>query len=220
MGQTNCYPQKDGVWWKIDKKNITIHAYPKKRGPKYELVTKHWKNICTSTTCKGKKGVLYGCQSPVKTMKPNHGVKGTKCSPEGMISCSICDADYCPVTGKDTAYTPRFELIPSNTPSVGEKIQGKTNNRIIFDSTKGSKAPMGEIFEGSMLKEITVSWEIWKDGEKRFQAWKKANGIDPKYVNIEGHQVQLKDWKDSQKRVTKFKKDNNKNPLTVGLTIP
>jgi len=216
MGQTNCYPHpREKVWWKIDKENITIHAYPKKSGPPYKPVTKHWKNICTSNTCKGRKGVLYGCQSPVKTLKPNQGAKGIKCSPEGMVSCSVCDADYCPVTGKDTDWTVRFSLQPSNTPSVGEVIQGKTNDKIILDSRKGSK-PI--TIEKTM--DITVSWEIWSDGEKRFQAWKKANGKDPLYVTIEGHQVQLKDWKDSQNRVIKFKKDNNKNPLTVRLTVP
>ena len=71
-----------------------------------------------------------------------------------------------------------------------------------------------------MTKDITVSWEIWSDGEKRFQAFKKANGRDPNYVTIEGNQIQLKEWKDSQNRVNEFKNDNNKNPLTVRLIIP
>ncbi|MDR2966694.1 MAG: hypothetical protein LBU74_01955 [Methanobacteriaceae archaeon] len=72
-----------------------------------------------------------------------------------------------------------------------------------------------------MAKDITVSWAIWADGEKRYQAFKKNKKIEPNYVTIEGNQVQLKDWKDSQNRVIKFKKDNdNKNPLTVRLTIP
>ena len=70
-----------------------------------------------------------------------------------------------------------------------------------------------------MTKDITVSWKVWEDGEKRFQTWKIANGRDPNYVNIEGNQVQLKEWKDSQKEVIKFKKDNNKNPLTVRLKV-
>lgn len=137
MGQTNCYPQpKEKVWWKIDKQNITVHMYPKKRGYTYKPYTKHWKNICTSSTCKGRKGTLYCNQAPVKTLKANHGVNGRKCSPEGQITCSVCDADYCGVSGKDAAYSPRFNLKSSSTPSVGEVVQGKTNNKIILDSTK------------------------------------------------------------------------------------
>jgi len=72
-----------------------------------------------------------------------------------------------------------------------------------------------------MPKEITVSWEVWADGEKRFQAFLKNNAKEPYYVTIEGNQVQLIDWKDSQNRVIKFKQDNkNVNPKTVRLTIP
>ena len=71
-----------------------------------------------------------------------------------------------------------------------------------------------------MTNDITVSWEVWADGEKRYQAFIKNNKTEPNYVTIEGNQVQLKDWKDSQNRVIKFKKDNSKNPLTVRLTIP
>jgi len=71
-----------------------------------------------------------------------------------------------------------------------------------------------------MTNSITVPWETWADGEKRFQAFKKANGRDPNFVRIEGNEVQLKHWKDSQNRVTKFKADNNKNPPTVQLTMP
>ena len=71
-----------------------------------------------------------------------------------------------------------------------------------------------------MTKNITVSWKIWEDGEKRFQAFIKNNKREPNYVTIEGSQVQLKEWKDSQKIVNKFKKDNNKNPSTVQLKIP
>jgi len=71
-----------------------------------------------------------------------------------------------------------------------------------------------------MTNSITVSWEIWADGEKRFQAFIKNNKTEPNYVTIEGNQVQLKNWKDSQNRVIQFKKNNNnKNPLTVKLTI-
>ena len=72
-----------------------------------------------------------------------------------------------------------------------------------------------------MANSMTVSWEVWADGEKRYQTFVKNNKTEPNYVTIEGHLVQLKNWKDSQNRVIKFKKDNNnKNPLTVKLTIP
>lgn len=154
MGQTNCYPHpKENVWWKIDKENITVHMYPGKSGYSYKPYTKHWKNICTSSTCKGRKGVLYGNQSPVKTLKANHGVNGKKCCPEGELTCSVCDADYCGVSGLDKAWTPRFKLKPSNTPSVGEVVQGKTNNKVILDSTKPgatvAKSASGATSEGS-----------------------------------------------------------------------
>ena len=72
-----------------------------------------------------------------------------------------------------------------------------------------------------MTSIITVAWDIWADGEKRYQTFIKNNEKEPNYVTIEGNRVQLKDWKDSQKSVSKFKKDNkNKNPPNVRLTIP
>jgi len=72
-----------------------------------------------------------------------------------------------------------------------------------------------------MTNSITVTWEVWADGEKRYQAYLKNNKTEPNYVTIQENLVQLKEWKDSQKRVIQFKKDNNnKNPLTVKLTIP
>jgi len=70
-----------------------------------------------------------------------------------------------------------------------------------------------------MTDSIIVSWEVWSDGEKRFQAWKNENKSEPKYVTIDGNKIQLDAWKDSQQRVIKFKKDNKKNPLTVKLTL-
>jgi len=71
-----------------------------------------------------------------------------------------------------------------------------------------------------MTISITVSWEVWIDGENRFQTFLKNKKKEPNYVTIKESQIKLIDWKDSQKRVSKFKLDNsNKNPLTVKLSI-
>ncbi|MCL2157578.1 MAG: hypothetical protein FWH54_06115 [Methanobrevibacter sp.] len=72
----------------------------------------------------------------------------------------------------------------------------------------------------TLANSITVSWEVWIDGEKRYKEYLKNKKTEPNYVTIEGKQVIIKDWKDSQNRVNKFKQDNkNKNPKTVQLTI-
>jgi len=72
-----------------------------------------------------------------------------------------------------------------------------------------------------MVNSITVSWEVWADGERRYQEFLKNNKKEPPFIAIQGNNVELKDWKDSQNRVNNFRKDNNnQNPPTVRLTIP
>ena len=71
-----------------------------------------------------------------------------------------------------------------------------------------------------MTISITVSWEVWADGDKRYREFmKNSNGTQPNYVTIQGRKILLVDWINSVSRVNQFKKENNnKNPFTVKLT--
>ena len=68
-----------------DNNTITVKTYPSKKGYEYKLTKHTWKNYCP--LCKSK-GTL--------TFNP-------KKAPEGEITCSKCDADYCGTSGQDKA---------------------------------------------------------------------------------------------------------------------
>ena len=72
---------------------VTTWAYPSKSGYAYKLTKKSWKNHCSF--CGGK-------------LKFNP--KGV---PEGELTCSKCDADFCCVSGQDKATKVRRKLTPA-----------------------------------------------------------------------------------------------------------
>lgn len=82
---------------------VTTWAYPSKAGYTYKLTKKTWKNKCPF--CGG-------------TFKFN-----PKKTPEGELTCSKCDADFCAVSGKDKAYKVRKTLTPATvTPNKATKV--------------------------------------------------------------------------------------------------
>jgi len=86
-----------------DKTTVTTYAYPSKAGYSYKLTKKTWKNKCPF--CGGK-------------LKWN-----PKNVPEGELTCSKCDADFCAVSGKDKAYKVRKVLTPATvTPNKATKV--------------------------------------------------------------------------------------------------
>ena len=80
-----------------DKTTVTTYAYPSKSGYDYKLTKKTWKNVCPF--CKGK-------------LKFN-----PKSTPEGELTCSKCDADFCCVSGQDKAVKVRKKLTPATVTS-------------------------------------------------------------------------------------------------------
>lgn len=82
---------------------VTTWAYPSKAGYSYKLTKKTWKNKCPF--CGGKFKF-----NPKKT-------------PEGELTCSKCDADFCAVSGKDKANKVRKTLTPATvTPNKASKV--------------------------------------------------------------------------------------------------
>ena len=86
-----------------DKKTVTVWCYPSKGGYDYKLTKKTWKNKCPF--CGG-------------TLKFN-----PKKTPEGELTCSKCDADFCGVSGQDKATKVRKKLTPATvTPNSATKV--------------------------------------------------------------------------------------------------
>lgn len=79
-----------------DDNTITVKTYPSKNGYDYKLTKHTWQNYCP--LCKSKGTLTF---NPKKT-------------PEGEITCSKCDADYCGTSGKDKAKKVRGKLKPAS----------------------------------------------------------------------------------------------------------
>ncbi len=94
-----------------DNNTITVKTYPSKKGYEYKLTQHTWKNYCPA--CKSK-GVL--------TFNP-------KKTPEGQLTCSKCDADYCGTSGKDCAVTVRAKLTPASTTTKGNVKVAQTQTQ-------------------------------------------------------------------------------------------
>ena len=94
-----------------DDNTITVKTYPSKAGYEYKLSKHTWKNYCP--LCKSK-GTL--------TFNP----KGT---PEGEITCSKCDADYCGTSGKDKAKKVRAKLSPATVTGKNKKASTETQSK-------------------------------------------------------------------------------------------
>ena len=94
-----------------DKTTVTTTAYPSKSGYAYKLTKKTWKNRCPF--CGGK-------------LRFN-----PKNTPEGELTCSKCDADYCCVSGKDKAVKVRKKLTPATVKpnSVTKVAESQTQSQ-------------------------------------------------------------------------------------------
>ena len=94
-----------------DENSITVKTYPSKKGYDYKLTKHTWKNYCP--LCKSK-GTL--------TFNPKN-------VPEGEITCSKCDADYCGTSGLDKATKPRAKLQPANVTGSGNIAATETQSQ-------------------------------------------------------------------------------------------
>jgi len=92
-----------------DNNTITVKTYPSKKGYEYKLTKHTWKNYCP--LCKSKGTLTF---NPKKT-------------PEGEITCSKCDADYCGTSGQDKAKKVRAKLKPATV--TGSKTTAATETQ-------------------------------------------------------------------------------------------
>lgn len=113
MATFNGFQVMTGVKWTVTPDSVTITCFPKKSEVPYVLTTKSWKNYCP--TCK-KTGQMTGFGKGV--LSNGRGKWGI----EGGVTCLICDADFCGVTGRDTYIGSTRKMTPagsveSSTPS-------------------------------------------------------------------------------------------------------
>lgn len=112
---------------------ITVNMYPSCGSCKsqsdyqgYKKYTKTWKNLCTSTTCNSK--------TPGTLQNNPKGV------PEGELTCSKCDSDYCGFCGTEKSGSARFRLVSAtestNTEEDDTGDSASTYNDMIKDLLK------------------------------------------------------------------------------------
>ena len=94
-----------------DNNTITVKTYPSKKGFEYKLSKHTWKNYCP--LCKSKGTLTF---NPKKT-------------PEGEITCSKCDADYCGTSGQDKANKVRAKLKPATVTGTGNVAATETQGQ-------------------------------------------------------------------------------------------
>ena len=157
-----------------DNNTITVKTYPSKKGYEYKLTKHTWKNYCP--LCKSKGTLTF---NPKKT-------------PEGEITCSKCDADYCGTSGKDKATKVRGKLTPAS--STGSKV-AKTE-------TQSQKCSLSKA-ESKIKAKSLINTGTEYAGKLEIPAYMKVKVDDLLSLNFKGF--------DDGKR---FKDINNKT-LTV-----
>lgn len=146
-----------GVKWTVDKKTLTVTMKQSTRGVgDNKLHTTTWKNHCPY--CK-KGGILRG-----------GGKKGRKTAVEGEITCTICDNDFCGVTG--------YKKV------VGSKLH----------LTKASKSSQTAITQESSIndkkKALTEVKKVYKEKNEPKKEFKLT--IPPLKGVVEGSYIELK----------------------------
>lgn len=174
-----------------DDKTITVKTYPSKGGYEYKLTQHTWKNYCPLCKASGK-----------LTFNPKH-------TPEGEITCSACDADYCGSSGKDKAYKVRASLTPATATSNGKvkvadtQTQSQKCSLTKAESKVKAKSLLntGTTYQGKLevpanLKmgiddPLTLNFKGFSNG-KRF---KKINGktlyVDSMSLDVDANKLSL-----------------------------
>ena len=157
-----------------DDNTITVKTYPSKGGYAYKLTQHTWKNYCPLCKAKGK-----------LTFNP----KGV---PEGEITCSACDADYCGTSGKDKANKVRGKLTPASV----------TGKKVAKTSTQGQKCSLSKA-ESKKKAQSMINTGTTYAGKLEIPAFLEVKVDDLLSLNFKGY--------DDGQRF----KDINKKTLTV-----
>ena len=174
-----------------DSKTITVKSYPSKAGYPYKLSQHTWKNYCP--LCKSNGTLTF---NPKKT-------------PEGEITCSKCDADYCGSSGKDKANKVRAKLKPATATSNGKvrvadtqtqsqkcnltKAESKTKAKSLLNTgtTYSGKLEVPGNLKISIDDPLSLNFKGFSDG-KRFQ---KINGktlyVDQMSLDVDANKLSL-----------------------------
>lgn len=150
MATFNGFQVMEGVKWAVTPESVTITCYPKKSEVPYVLTTKSWKNYCP--TCK-KEGKMTGFGKGV--LSNGRGKWGI----EGGVTCLICDADFCGVTGRDTYIGSSRKMIPAasittNPPSSSSVVVAKcelTKAEALAKATKVFEDKSKSKYKGSIV---------------------------------------------------------------------
>lgn len=174
-----------------DDKTITVKTYPSKGGYEYKLSQHTWKNYCP--LCK-KKGTL--------TFNP----KGV---PEGEITCSACDADYCGTSGKDKANKVRASLTPATMTSNGKvkiadtQTQSQKCNLTRAESKVKAKSLLntGTTYQGKLevpanLKisvddPLTLNFKGFSNGKRFKNINNKTLYVDSMSLDVDANKLNL-----------------------------
>ena len=157
-----------------DNNTITVKTYPSKKGYEYKLTKHTWKNYCP--LCKSKGTLTF---NPKKV-------------PEGEITCSKCDADYCGTSGKDKAKKVRAKLTPASS----------TGSNVAQTETQGQKCNLTKAESKTKAKSLINTGTEYA-GKLEIPAYLKVKVYDLLTLNFQGYD-------DGQR----FKNINNKK-LTV-----
>lgn len=177
-----------------DSNTITVKTYPSKKGYEYKLSKHTWKNYCP--LCKAK-GTL--------TFNP----KGT---PEGEITCSACDADYCGTSGKDKAKKVRAKLTPASVTSNGKVNVAQTE-------TQSQKCNLTRA-ESKKKAQSLINTGTTYAGKLEIPAYLRVKVDDPlslKFTDFVDKQ-RFKDVQDKRLKVSKVSLDVDNQKLSVDLT--
>lgn len=114
---------------------VTTWAFPSKSGYAYKLTKKTWKNKCPF--CGGK-------------LKFN-----PKNTPEGQLTCSKCDADYCAVSGKDCAVKVRKVLTPAT-------VTANSATKVAASQTQSQKCELSKAQALTKAKKLLDTGSTYK----------------------------------------------------------
>ena len=144
-----------------DSKTITVKTYPSKGGYPYKLTQHTWKNYCPLCKASGK-----------LTFNPKH-------TPEGEITCSACDADYCGTSGKDKATKCRAKLTPATVTS-NKKV------KVAATQTQSQKCSLSKAESKKKAKSILNTSKEYT-GKLTVPAYMKITTDDLLSLNFNGY---------------------------------
>lgn len=135
---------------------VTTWAYPSKAGYDYKLTKKTWKNKCPF--CGGK-------------LKFN-----PKNVPEGELTCSKCDADFCAVSGKDKAVKVRKKLTAAT-------VTANSATKVAASQTQSQKCELSKAQALAKAKQLLETKSTYK-GSLKIPIIKNINLGDLVNINL------------------------------------